>query len=448
MAQSKILKNILDIVVTDHLTRQLKHDKFLGRFKKYCNKKTRNLLNNLWQRCHDPLFLGGFMKIAYLIALCCPLIAHTFAFHRDEEIDTPTNPYAGCSVEQSCNDEKLVKRMLTAYQLAEKHHLTDSMWQVFYDQKLQAIHDVFQSGNLDQATQILRKPSQTDLFYGFDCLCLSILPLQLTYSGRISAARQALDCLLRCGEAMGAIRLDNPETHGALQKKWTANEVLQTLETFLGTSIYFPNPYANEVGIYTDHGIASYRAVQALYQAYRIKELLKDIPHPRVLEIGAGLGRTAYYCKLLGITDYTIIDIPMTALSSSYFLGRILGEDQVVLLGENLDASENKVKILTPDQFLSDMSQYDLIVNADSLTEINFNTISAYLDKIQQISPMFLSINHETNQHTVFKLLSPHVKTFYRYPYWMRLGYVEELYLFSESSLAKANRVCNEMNVN
>lgn len=375
------------------------------------------------------------MKFFYLVILCFPLLTHSLGFHRDEEFVATIVPYACRSTGQSCNDERLVKRIITAYQNSEKHHLGNTLWQMFYDGKLKRIHDVFQSGDLQPATDVLRNPRKTDLFYGFENLCVSLLPSQLTEQLLVSSASLSLDCLVRFGEALGAIRLDNPETYEWKSLRyWVASEVLEKIESKLGITVDFPNPYPDEIGICTQNGIASYRAIHALYQAYRIKELVKDIPHPRVLEIGAGLGRTAYYCKLLGITDYTIIDIPMTALSSSYFLGRTLGEDQVVLLGENQDNSENKVKILTPDQFLSNMSQYDLIVNVDSLTEIDFNIIKIYLDKIQKISSMFLSINHEANQNTVFELLSPslHVENFYRYPYWMRLGYTEELYLFNK----------------
>jgi hypothetical protein len=374
------------------------------------------------------------MKFFYLVLLCLPIYTNAFSFHRAEELDTTTIPYAGRSSGEPCEDINLVRRIMNAYKIAQKHHLGNSMWQMFYDQKLTSIHNAFQSENLRLATDILRNPHKTDLFYGFDNLAYSVLSSQFTYESLTETAGCCLDGFLRFGESIGAIRLDNPESYGALRKQWTANEVLQTIESYLKISVHFPNPYTDEVGVCTSHGIASYRAIQALYQAWRIKELVKDIPHPRVLEIGAGLGRTAYYCKLFGITDYTIIDIPMTALASSYFLGRTLGEDQIVLLGESLEGSENKVKIFTPDQLLNDVSQYDLIVNIDSLTEIDPNTIKAYLEKIQQISSMFLSINHEINRHTVFELLSSslYLKKMHRYPYWMRFGYVEELYLFDE----------------
>lgn len=373
------------------------------------------------------------MKFLSFIALCIPSLASALSFHRDQEFIKNVPIYACRTVAQPYDDVKLVERIIAAYQLAEKRHLGDSMWQMFYDKKFFKIDTVFQAGNFNQAADILRNPGQTELFYGIDNLCSSILPIIITHQGLVNSASDSLDCLVRFGEAIGAIKLDNVEQHpSGFLRQWYADQVVNSIENKLGTPINFPNPYNDEVGIYTHRGTASYRAVQALYQAYLIRELVKDIPNPRVLEIGGGLGRTGYYCKQFGIEDYTIIDIPMTALASSYFLGRTLGEDQVVLLGESLDNSENKIKVLTPDQFLSDTTHYDLIVNIDSITEIETNTIQVYLKKIQEISPMFLSINHESNKYSVFELLSAdeNVKKFQRHPYWMRLGYVEELYTF------------------
>src|SRR5690606_14876259 len=113
-------------------------------------------------------------------------------------------------------------------------------------------------------------------------------------------------------------------------------------------------------------GIISYRVPQALYQAWRMAQLLKDIARPRVLEIGAGLGRTAFYARKFGILDYTIIDIPVTALSQGYYLGRVLGEDQIHLAGEDRASSDERIKILPPSYFLTGEDRYDLILNADS----------------------------------------------------------------------------------
>jgi hypothetical protein len=375
------------------------------------------------------------MKFLTLMFFCLASIISAATFHREEEFVKNVPKYGCRTTTEPCEDANLVKRIISAYQLAEKNNLGDSMWQMFYDQKFYKIHDIFQSGNFTEATNILRTPGQSELFYGLENLCSSLLPQKFTQDLLDQAATDCLDCLVRFGEAIGAIKLENQEQHSKdFYRHWYANDILDKIETKLGISINFPNPYPDEIGIYTDHGIASYRAIQSLYQAYLIKELLKGIPHPRVLEIGAGLGRTAYYCKQFGIEDYTIIDIPTTILASSYFLGRTLGEDQVVLLGESLDNSENKIKILTPDNFLNDSSNYDLIINIDSITEFDPLTIKKYLNKIQQISPMFLSINHEWNKYSVYEILSvsQNVKKLQRHPYWIRLGYVEELYIFNE----------------
>ena len=71
--------------------------------------------------------------------------------------------------------------------------------------------------------------------------------------------------------------------------------ILRDLDTAFGFAIHFPNPYPDEVGLKTSRGVASYRAVQGLYQAYRVAELVRDRPAARVVEIGGGLGRTAFY---------------------------------------------------------------------------------------------------------------------------------------------------------
>lgn len=364
-----------------------------------------------------------FLLLVFLI----PLFGDVPLFHPDTEFVKNVPIYAVITPPVPCEDRSLVQRIMNAYQLADKEHLGNSMWQMFFDQKHREIDRVFLAGNLERATNILRYPDKNELFYGIDGLCSSF-SWQYAHIHLVPTATTCLDRLVRFGEAIGAIRLYNPENDAS--RKWLAKDVIMAIETKLQCTIKFPNPYPKEVGVYTERGAASYRAIQALYQAILIKELCKDIPKPRILEIGAGLGRTAYYCKMFGIEDYTIIDIPMTALASSYFLGRTLGEDQVVLLGEALDRSENKIKILTPKQFFNDSSHYDLIVNVDSMTEMDPYIINAYLHKIQEICPLFLSINHEINHPRIFDMFSRarNVKKVQRKPYWMRLGYVEELY--------------------
>ena len=165
--------------------------------------------------------------------------------------------------------------------------------------------------------------------------------------------------------------------------------------------------------------------------------MLSGISNPKVLEIGGGLGRTAFYAHKLGITDYTIVDIPMTALAQGYFLGNALGENSIMIDGEKLSPQESasRVKLLSPHAFFSSSEHYDLIINVDSLTEIGQETASAYWDAIEKRADLLLSINHETNPFSISQFIkgSKNILKSSRNPYWMRRGYLEEVVVFKSN---------------
>ena len=161
-----------------------------------------------------------------------------------------------------------------------------------------------------------------------------------------------------------------------------------------------------------------------------------------ILEIGAGTGRTAYYASKFGIKDITILDLPYVCILSGYYLIKALPNEDVVLYGENPHDETPSIKILPywciqeiPDQTL------DLTLNQDSFPEINYNTVMEYLSQIHRTTKhYFLSINQEGEcQQTGpdrLQLVVPQLmnklgnayKRIYRFPYWEREGYIEELY--------------------
>jgi len=230
---------------------------------------------------------------------------------------------------------------------------------------------------------------------------------------------------LRLGEATGVSRLEYPEAPQRTTFE-PVETILKGLDEVMGFRIDFPNPFPNEYGLHTSRGVASYRAIQALYQAYRTKLLLADRPNAKVLEIGAGLARSAYYCVRAGIKDYTIIDVPFSNTSQAFYLGKILGENQITLKGEKRAAP---IKILTPSDFIGGDEHYDLIVNFDSMIEIDAETQRSYMAEIIARTDIFLSVNHEhhaTSVHGWIADLLPKARAS-RHPYWMRNGYVEEV---------------------
>jgi hypothetical protein len=338
---------------------------------------------------------------------------------------------------QSQDDREIVERVVTAYRHSAAEICTsrDSCWSVFFDERHREIHRLFIEGKIESAAKILRNPGDSDLFFGFDGLCLSYQKERL--SPRLEEeARICLDGLVRLAEAIGARRLWNPETtyifSNALRpplKAVEAETVVAEIERVLGIPLSAPNPFPGERGLLTSRGVVSYRVAPALYQAYRIRQLVHCLPSPRVVEIGAGLGRTAYYARKLGVLDYTIVDIPFTSLSQGYFLGRTLGADDVLLAGETTPDSSRRIKIMTPSAFVNDGSRYDLVLNVDSFTEVGREAAYRYWEHIKSRADVFISINHEGNPFTVREIVSAerHVASTERYPYWMRRGYVEEI---------------------
>lgn len=336
----------------------------------------------------------------------------------------------GCVAGSLDKNMEYVKRIVNAYQLAASEQLTlkNSMWSMFFEQRHKDVHEVFLKGDLNSAADILQNPGSTDLFWGFDILCRNSMPAIL--SDMDGYADAVLFGLIRLTEAMGGLRIYYPETSSTPRSlPDEIDHILKLLDKKFGSTVTFSNPFPGECGLLTSRGVLTYRDVQAIYQAWRIKQLVRNIPNPRVLEIGAGLGRTAYYARQLGILDYSIVDIPFTCLSSGYYLIQTLGADNVLLFGEKSEEFSNKAKVFPPSHFLNQNHTFDLIMNTDSMTEMDPSVARSYLEKIASNTKTFLSINHEFNPFTVQGLVEEdnRVLSIDRKPYWMRPGYVEEL---------------------
>ncbi len=348
-------------------------------------------------------------------------------FHPESLLDANAAVAEGI-VNSPVEDKKLIKRIITAYQRANQADLGKSMWTVFFTKYHQPIHQALINGDERTVTEILRNPEISDLFYGFDILTKSFHSVFRKKRARNVYAKDCLDGLVRFAEAVGAVSMDYPASEFKKRIFWKTEDVLAELDKAC-TPFSMPNPFTNEHGVGSSRGVISYRVPQALYQAWRIKQLLDGIQNPRVLEIGAGLGRTSFYANELGIKDYTIVDLPITTVAQAYFLGRTLGEENICLDGEQFADAQNRAKIVLPETFLAESKTYDLVLNVDSLTEMDFSVAKAYWDKIKISTNTFLSINHEANKFRVRDLLFEdlHSLVVHRGLYWMREGYAEEL---------------------
>lgn len=338
------------------------------------------------------------------------------------------------------NDEQLVRRLVSAYRrtASSADSSGESMWQSIFREKQQDIHEVLIEEDFPAIAALLRNPAQSDLFYGFEGTTRSDLATASVHPDFVYGDKLILDTLLRLAEAVGVRRLANPESWSrrAHSPPVVADEIIDELENHFGFQLEIPNIFPGEFGILTRRGVISWRVPQALFQAWRISRLVAGIENPRVLEIGGGLGRTAFYCRRFGISDYTTIDIPITSLAQGYFLGRTMGEDKILLIGEQADDPDMRVKLLPPTAFLDGSDRYDLVASVDSLTEIDRSVASSYISAILARADIFLSINHEANPFTVRELLAETDKMVEatRAPYWLRQGYVEEIVLRDPSA--------------
>jgi hypothetical protein len=321
-------------------------------------------------------------------------------------------------------DNGLVRRIIAAYVVAVRDFAGhgQSMWSAI-GARSDEMHRLLVAGDEAAVSNALRNPHTTDLFYGFDNLTRTI--------DRTALAERSsgLDNLVRLASATGAIRLPNPGVPRP-EPVPGIEGLLAALDRRFGFIVDFPNPYPFEWGLRTSRGVASYRAVHAIYQAWRLSEL-RGGRRIRILEIGAGLGRTAYYARKFGLDDYTIVDLPLTNAAQAHFLGTAIAPAAVVLVGE--PAPGDAIRILGP-RFISETQEnFDIVLNVDSFTELDRRVAESYFTFAAKHARYFLSVNHEHNPFTFVDMAGtrPGSPASSRFPYWMRNGYVEELVDFA-----------------
>jgi SAM-dependent methyltransferase len=272
------------------------------------------------------------------------------------------------------------------------------------------------------------------LFSGFDDLDKG-RPSVLNATEVLNPYGQMIhDALQRVAVASGALRFPYPPGNDPLH---SIEDLLNSLDDLLGFRIEFPNPFRYEFGLATSRGIANFRAIQSVYQAWRTKLIAQSLRGDRILEIGAGLGRNAYYAQKLGFQSYTIVDVPSTQLAQGYFLGRVIGSDSVSLHGEQ----DEYVRLRSPTWLANSNEVFDIVLNVDSLSEMDRAHASAYVEIAKRSAKAFLSINHEHNPFTVRELLiESEMHPVSRSVYWPRPGYIEELYISQASDLHALNQ--------
>lgn len=307
-------------------------------------------------------------------------------------------------------------------------HTTTGMWgSIFSAYQAEVVKPIYEKDN-KKILELLENPLSNNLQYGFDNLAKELQsPLRLE---TLFNAKSTADHFVALAEYTETIKYVHPEALISLRKNKVFLEDLinKITEDKFQNNFFFPNPYIGEKGVSTKYGIASQRVPAAIYQALRVRKF-----GTRICEIGPGLGRTAFFANLIGVKKYTLVDLPIPSLCQGYFLGCSLPNESFCFNGED-NSFDKGLKLIQPQNFINDVDKYDVVLNVDSLTEMNIDVARDYLKSLINKTKWFLSINHEANEFSVKQMADdfPEYELTAKNRSWIRKGYVEELYRISK----------------
>ncbi len=299
--------------------------------------------------------------------------------------------------------------------------------------KHQNFAELLLSGELSAAADILARMFASPLTYGFEQFDGMYERIVADPAVQQHVRQLAFDRLLSLAASLRAIPVQTVEQGDFLPYlQQHPDALLDRIEEKIQQEIHAPHFHGGLFGLKTKRGLFTERSFTAIYVALRLRELLSPIDDPRICEIGGGAGYVAYYCNWLGLTNYTIVDLPTVGAVQAYFLAQNLGADRISLSGELF--CPDRIKVISA----ADISalDFDVIVNVDSFPEMSGSTMRGYLR--QSSARYLLSINQEAMarrsadefQERVGDVIEE-IKGFRRLsrcPFWMRPGYVEEVY--------------------
>ncbi len=246
--------------------------------------------------------------------------------------------------------------------------------------------------------------------------------------------------IVKLAKALGVCGISNPENdayHGVCVQPHvnveglSPDEILDRIQSALPFQISFP-PFSGNCaqGLQTKYGVTSNRHTFYLWVLKRILELCPD-PSSGIIEIGAGFGVLGYYLDKVGYRDYTTIDLALINACQTYFLAKNLPDRNIIISGDVDNPFDLKhkdsLKLLHSTDFKDvPKNRFSIMVNMDGLTEYGIEEASKYVKS--DCAPILLSINHEIHPYRVCELEQTR-KLKQRYPFWLRDGYVEELYV-------------------
>lgn len=290
-----------------------------------------------------------------------------------------------------------------------------------------------------QVSDILLNVCRSPLVVGFEASAGSpFLNRQL--------ALNVTDKLLALAEAIGCLPVQCPEQGEWGYETIDLDDLRHRIQSRLAFDLAPPQAGGGAYGIRFDDGILSERNLQAIHTTVQALDLLANSERKVVCEIGGGMGSLTLYLARAGMEEIHLYDIPTVSVIQAWYLLQNLGVDAVRLHGEPPGPARVQVLPFWQLDHAPD-NHFSLIINQDSLPEIDAKIAVHYLQLIQQKTEgHFLHINqegrgwnaYERTQHVVPFLIEQvgGLRRLRRSRDWMREGYVSETYRIEKTSRA------------
>jgi len=344
------------------------------------------------------------------------------------------------ALEPDKSDLELCERLVRAWKKANKNESSDGdgLWKLIADAYHRDFINLMREERYAEMAVVLSNMFKTPILNG---LCEGDIRWKEAKFNANDRINQINICIINLGIALGVYPFYNPENNQSFPSQSVVPEILRRLSELFGHDLC-PPQVGGLFGIEYNGKVLNYHNLLYLYAAYKLKNIAPQ-KYDSCIEIGGGCGMLAYNAlKYNSVNDYCIIDLPMVNVIQGYLLLKSEFADCVELYGEsdiNEKAKGRRLRILPDSSFaqLPDKS-YDIAFNQDSLPEMKNETMDKYLAELPRIAKKyFLSINHEgCSIHDEFKhgwvhqaiKKHPAFHQLTRSPYWLRDGYVEELF--------------------
>lgn len=343
------------------------------------------------------------------------------------------------------DDIKITSRILIAFKKAQEEEIklgfnkSVDMWDIIRENHLSEFQDLLEKDNIEEIANYLCNMHRQGIVHGITQgeSEFKNLSNKKNYYFAITFIK---DKLVSLAEALGVLPLEDPAQGISGENIYLdSGNLIRKINEKMGISIVFPEIDGGFLKMKTPEGNICFRDLSSVYVAWRIKNLIPN-NEAKICEIGGGTAKTGTYLSRFKFKNYTLYDLPYVNIIQAFSLIKSCPDIDVSLYGE----SEKGFKILPYWKFFDDNERYDLIFNIDSFPEIDQDIVVKYLDKISTVSKLFLTINQESRgsllvdkkiQNVVSQLIEKMTKfeRVYRFLFWMRNGYVEELYKVCES---------------